>query len=140
MNEPGIRETVKEKNDRDDRRLRKVCWSMLLTMQLVLGSMWTAQAEDRLIFVNGEQLNAGGLVFLDALNCGEPVPEGNYWLDLENRQWGFVGVEGREPLPDCFAIQQPSEEQNQVKPPAESDCESQYRFHEDRMCYCYGMC
>jgi hypothetical protein len=24
--------------------------------------------------------------------------------------------------------------------PVQSDCESKYRFHEDRMCYCYGVC
>jgi hypothetical protein len=30
--------------------------------------------------------------------------------------------------------------QRQKQPPLKSDCERKYRFHEDRMCYCYGIC
>jgi hypothetical protein len=102
----------------------------------LLGASVPAQdpsAPDRIIFVNGQLLDHEGLRLVDQLNCGEPVPDGNYWLDLENRLWGLVGVAGQNPLPDC------SGGENEA-PAEEEDCASKYPYHEDRMCYCYGQC
>lgn len=91
-------------------------------------------AQDRIIFVNGQLLDEEGIRLVDQLNCGQPVPNGNYWLDLDNGIWGYVGVAGQEPLPDCSAdsSESPAEE--------EGDCERKYPIHEDRMCYCYHVC
>jgi hypothetical protein len=117
-------------------RVRRSC---ALAVGLVLSLMGTSvPAQDlsalgRIIFVNGELLDDEGLSLVDQLNCGEPVPNGNYWLDLENRLWGHVGVAGRNPLPDCAGGEEES-------PTEEDDCESKYRYYEDRMCYCYGVC
>jgi hypothetical protein len=93
----------------------------------------SASMTDRIIFVNGELLDEEGLALVDQLNCGERVPSGNYWLDFENRVWGYVGGEDQYPLPDCSG-------DTEEAPAEESDCERQYRFSEDRMCYCYGVC
>jgi|GEM_PF-2355877 hypothetical protein len=117
--------------------------SFALAAGLLLSLMGTSvPAQDlsslgRIIFVNGQLLDNEGLGLVDQLNCGEPVPNGNYWLDLDNRLWGHVGVAGQNPLPDCAGgeDQAPAEE-----PAEEDDCESKYRYYEDRMCYCYGVC
>lgn len=92
-----------------------------------------AQMPDRIVLINGELLDAEGLRLVDQLNCGEPVPNGNYWLDLDNRVWGHVGTGDQYPLPDCSGG-------GEDAPAEESDCERQHRFYEDRMCYCYGVC
>jgi hypothetical protein len=127
-------------------RVHRICAVAAGLVLSLVGTTVPAQglsdvAPDRIIFVNGQLLDEEGLSLVDQLNCGEPVPDGNYWLDLENRLWGHVGVAGQNPLPDCSAgedeaaAQQPDEE-----PAEEGDCESKYRFSEDRMCYCYGVC
>jgi len=119
-------------------RTRVRC-SFALAVGLVLALIGTsASAQDlsalgRIIFVNGELLDEQGLSLVDQLYCGEPVPNGNYWLDLENRLWGHVGVDAQNPLPDCSAGEDEA-------PAEEDDCESKYPYHEDRMCYCYGIC
>jgi len=111
------------------RRLRALAAGFLIAILCM-----AASAQDRIIFVNGQLLDEDGIRLVDELNCGQPVPNGNYWLDLENRVWGYVGVAGQEPLPDCSAdsAEAPAEE--------EGDCERKYRIHEDRMCYCYHVC
>ena len=125
---------------REHTRVRR---SLALAAGLVLallGASVPAQdpsAPDRIIFVNGQLLDHEGLRLVDQLNCGEPVPDGNYWLDLENRLWGLVGVAGQNPLPDCSGGE---DEAPAGEPAGEDDCESKYQYHEDRMCYCYGVC
>jgi hypothetical protein len=95
--------------------------------------------ESRIIIVNGDRLNAQEILQVDQLNCGDPVPNGNYWMDFQRRRWGYVGKSGSAPLPDCSDADrsQPSEA-DQPKP--KSACERKYRIHEDRMCYCYRVC
>ena len=121
---------------RERNRVRRSC---ALAVGLVLSLMGTSvPAQDlsalgRIIFVNGQLLDDEGLGLVDQLNCGEPVPYGNYWLDLENRLWGHVGADGQNPLPDCSGGEDEA-------PAGEDDCESKYPYHEDRMCYCYGVC
>jgi len=95
-----------------------------------------ALAQDRIIFVNGRLLGEDGIRLVDELNCGEPVPSGNYWLDLENRTWGYVGVDGINPLPDCAG----SRSETSGEDEEEGDCESRYAMFEDRLCYCHGIC
>lgn len=92
-----------------------------------------APAETRVVIVNGELLDERGLALVDELNCGEPVANGIYWLDFDNRVWGYVGSDDQYPLPDCSGG-------GDEAPPEEDDCESKYRFVEDRMCYCHGIC
>ena len=60
-----------------------------------------AQAGQRNIHVNGEHLNLAGMVVLDIMNCGQPVPSGRYWINWNNQTWGYEGRATASPLPDC---------------------------------------
>lgn len=93
----------------------------------------------RIVIVNGELLDAAGLAIVDQLNCGQPLENGNYWIDFDNGRWGYSGQADAYPLPDCSAgLGGPSEAG--VQEPGEDDCASKYPVYEDRMCYCYNMC
>lgn len=94
----------------------------------------------RVVIVNGELLDEAGLALVDELNCGQPLGNGNYWIDLDNRSWGFVGRDDVYPLPDCSAgVSGPSEAPAQESG-EDDDCASKYPVYEDRMCYCYHVC
>ena len=117
----------------DTRLLKTICVAGLVVV-LATFSDSAAQSQSRQVIVNGALMDSGQLDELDALNCGSPVADGQYWLDSNTGAWGHQdgpqeGVIGS----DCAAAQPP--EQNQ-----QSDCESQYPIHEDRMCYCYHVC
>jgi len=45
----------------------------------------------RVVIVNGELLDAAGLAIVDQLNCGQPLENGNYWIDFDNGRWGYAG-------------------------------------------------
>lgn len=93
----------------------------------------------RIVIVNGELLDAAGLAIVDQLNCGQPLENGNYWIDFDNGLWGYVGQSGSYPLPDCSAgLGGPSEAPGQES--GGDDCASKYPVYEDRMCYCYHVC
>jgi hypothetical protein len=79
------------------------CRRFIVAVLLLLGFAAAAHAEPRVIFVNGERLNGAGIAYADRLNCGQLVPNGDYWLDMRRREWGYVGVPERNPLPDCSA-------------------------------------
>lgn len=89
----------------------------------------------RQVMVNGVLLNKAQLRVLDSLNCGTAVPNGIYWIKSSGA-WGYPGG-GQEGVigEDCAAL---------PKSPApgagKSECEKKYRYHEDRMCYCYQVC
>lgn len=51
--------------------------------------------------INGQHMNAFGLALLDVMNCGQPVPDGRYWIDWNARTWGYEGSRASAPLPDC---------------------------------------
>jgi hypothetical protein len=124
-----MRKTSVDKRNRSYR----VC---LIARAAVIGLMWSAlaHAQGRMVIVNGEVLDANGLAVVDTLNCGTPVLDGIYWLDLDSRTWGVPGQGNVEPLPDCSGTSQ------QQTPAEESgDCESRYSMWEDRMMYCYGV-
>ncbi len=44
----------------------------------------------RSITINGQQLNAEQIAYLDGI-AGGTVPDGNYWLDPTTMAWGVVG-------------------------------------------------
>ena len=48
-----------------------------------------ADAQQRVVIVNGQMLNAQELFVLDRL-AGGFVPNGNYWLDPYTGAWGFA--------------------------------------------------
>lgn len=100
-----------------------VCKRFLIVVLLLFGFEATAHGQSRIIFVNGQRLNSAGIAQVDSLNCGKPVPNGNYWLDLRRREWGYVDVPGRNPLPDCSA------ESSQAR----SDRCDRLRYREDRI-------
>lgn len=108
----------------------------LLAAVLAAAPLWSAPlaAQQRMVVVNGELLDAEGLAVLDALNCGHTVPDGVYWIDVESRTWGAVGDGTVLEIPDCAGA--PEAE----APAADADdCESRYPVWEDRMMYCYGV-
>jgi hypothetical protein len=112
---------------------------MLAGLLLMVCCGFASAQGERMVIVNGELLDAAGLAIVDELNCGQPLENGNYWIDFDNRTWGWVGREGAYPLPDCGAgVAGPSEAP--AEEPGEDDCASKYPVYEDRMCYCYGVC
>lgn len=60
-----------------------------------------AQSGQRNVYVNGEYMNTLGLVVLDAMNCGQAVPSGRYWINWDRQTWGYEGRAKSSPLPDC---------------------------------------
>jgi hypothetical protein len=99
----------------------------LATAVVLLGA--SASAGAREVSVNGEPLDLLGLALVDALNCGETVPDGRYWVDFESGAWGYEGGPQQGVL-DCEA---PAAEQAQTS-------DDQGGFWEDRMCSQYGLC
>jgi hypothetical protein len=89
----------------------------------------------RIVIVNGEVLDETGLAIVDQLNCGDPVENGNYWIDFQNGLWGWVGRDGSYPFPDCSGQSQAPAQDSGV-----DDCAGRYPVYEDRMCYCYHVC
>jgi len=51
----------------------------------------SAQANGRNVVVNGAQMDATQLLALDLANCGSPVPDGRYWLNVNTGAWGYQG-------------------------------------------------
>ncbi|MCG3201244.1 MAG: hypothetical protein NFCOHLIN_01110 [Gammaproteobacteria bacterium] len=102
------------------------------------------EAQARGVIVNGELLDDEGLALIDQLNCGQPVGDGEYVLDLESRTWGYAGSMERQALPGCAAAESAGED-GAVQAPeteetaTEEDCESRCEYFEDRMMYCYGI-
>lgn len=89
----------------------------------------------RQVMVNGVLLDKAQLKVLDSLNCGVAVPNGIYWIKASGA-WGYPGG-GQEGIigEDC-AVRPQAPQPDAGK----SDCEKKYRYHEDRMCYCYRVC
>jgi hypothetical protein len=57
---------------------------------LAIGIGLPAQAQPRIVIVNGERLSSAQLEELDRWNCAA-VPSGRYWLNPNNGQWGYAG-------------------------------------------------
>lgn len=109
---------------------------LTLTLALVTPVAW-AQG----VLVNGVAPNLLEMLVLVEWNCGQGIPPGNYWVNVENGAWGYAGgaQQGQmrcHPAAQAGAGTVPAQE----APVQESDCERQYRVHEDRMCYCYHVC
>jgi len=45
---------------------------------------------DRYVVVNGLRLNEAQVEILERIHCG-PIPNGQYWLDLNTGLWGYAG-------------------------------------------------
>lgn len=61
----------------------------LASASLCAGSAW-ATHDERVVIVNGQQMNSAQIAWLDHRNCA-PVPSGRYWLDLRTGAWGYAG-------------------------------------------------
>jgi hypothetical protein len=64
---------------------------LLFGITLAVSIHNSAQANDRHVVVNGTMMNATQLVALDVANCGAPVPDGSYWLNINTGAWGYQG-------------------------------------------------
>ncbi|MGD1924940.1 MAG: hypothetical protein ACFB03_12245 [Paracoccaceae bacterium] len=42
------------------------------------------------VWINGKQLNPTEVAWLANYSCG-PIYPGNYWINMSNGYWGFVG-------------------------------------------------
>jgi hypothetical protein len=49
-----------------------------------------AHAQTRAVFVNGQRMTDQQVAQLEALAC-TAIPNGNYWLNINNGAWGYVG-------------------------------------------------
>jgi hypothetical protein len=103
-------------------------------LSVVFSSDSLAQNLGRQVIVNGELLNGMELRLLDALNCQTLVPNGRYWLNGRTGAWGYEGGPQVSVVGAQCAPNQPRARNHK------SECELKYRFHEDRMCYCYNVC
>lgn len=99
----------------------------LATAVVILAA--SASAGAREVSVNGEPLNVLGLALVDALNCGETVPDGRYWVNFESGAWGYEGGPQQGVL-DCEA---------QTAGHTQTS-DDQGGFWEDRMCAQHGLC
>jgi hypothetical protein len=55
----------------------------------------------RHIHVNGQHMTSIQIHTLDTINCGEAVPNGNYWVNWTTRAWGYEGGPQQGWLPNC---------------------------------------
>ena len=65
----------------------------LASASLCAGSAW-AMHDERVVIVNGQQMNSAQIAWLDQRHCA-PVPNGRYWLDL--RTGACLDTQGKEP-------------------------------------------
>lgn len=115
---------------------KQVLWPIAMAA-LLLGGQVAAQSEVRSegVVVNGEQAGLLEMLVLVAWNCGEAIPDGNYWLDVNTGAWGHAGgpQQGRMPCHESVAAgAQPADDAGQPQ----EDTSSTF---EDRMC-ARGMC
>ena len=71
-----------------------------LVLALLIGAAVRADpaaAQSRIVIVNGQLLSDASLAKLEQTHCAR-IPEGSYWLNLQNGAWGYAGnpqVQGR---------------------------------------------
>ncbi len=64
-----------------------------LPLTAALFALWAAgvaQAQSRIVIVNGALMGPASLARLDRAAC-RPIPDGSYWLNTSNGAWGYVG-------------------------------------------------
>jgi hypothetical protein len=81
----------------------------------------------RNVVVNGKRLDAQELAYVDMLDCGVPVPDGNYWLNSNTRTWGYAGRPEVHAFPQCNAdpvVQQDVDQNSNGDDDGEGDSDS----------------
>jgi hypothetical protein len=62
-----------------------------LTIALLISLVTTsALAQSRVVFVNGQRMTDQQISQLEFFAC-TAIPDGNYWLNLNNGAWGYFG-------------------------------------------------
>ena len=56
----------------------------------LLGAALTAVPAKAQVWVNGHRLTAQQIEWLAYYTCG-PIYPGNYWINLQNGYWGYMG-------------------------------------------------
>lgn len=84
-----------------NRKNRKTLVAVALAAGLLAAGQSEAQSNARSIYVNGQRMGAADIAALDTLNCGDAVPSGRYWLNLNTRAWGYEGGPRQGWLPNC---------------------------------------
>jgi len=69
---------------------------MTIRFQIIIATMLIsllatpAMAQSRLVFVNGQRMTDRQISQLEFFACTS-IPNGGYWLNLDNGAWGYVG-------------------------------------------------
>lgn len=64
---------------------RKTC---LIAVLFSSAALFTETAAARVVVVNGSQLNAAEIQYLERISCSR-IPDGRYWLDMRTGIWGY---------------------------------------------------
>lgn len=75
--------------------------AVIITLLGALFASANSEAGQRVIHVNGASMNAAQMRYLDQLNCGNTVPNGRYWLNLQSGAWGYEGGPQQGFVTDC---------------------------------------
>ena len=81
----------------------------LAAITVLCASPVQAGQNGRQIYVNGERLDARSIAVLEQLNCGERVPNGLYWIDLNTGAWGYEGGPMQGVVGNCRAAESKKE-------------------------------
>jgi hypothetical protein len=65
---------------------RRLLWAALC-LPLLAASV---NAQTRAVFVNGQRMTDQQIAQLEVFAC-TAIPDGDYWLNLSNGAWGYVG-------------------------------------------------
>jgi hypothetical protein len=110
-------------------------WTLQIALIcILLGGLAPARAEG--IIVNGAPATFLDLLVLVNWNCGEGIPDGDYWVDVGTGAWGYAGgvQQGRLPCHSSAAARtgEPASETSE-------DVDGTSSTWEDRMC-ARGLC
>jgi hypothetical protein len=84
-----------------NRKNRSALVAVALALGLLAAGGSEAAPNGRSIHLNGQRLAPAEIAALDALNCGDPVPSGRYWVNWTARTWGYEGGPRQGWLPNC---------------------------------------
>ena len=65
-------------------------FALIVFITVIFVTSFAAEAQQRMVIVNGQPLSPQELYVLDSMN-GAHVPNGAYWLDFNTGVWGYAG-------------------------------------------------
>jgi hypothetical protein len=87
--------------------MMNVAHASLVVVVAWLAADMSASAQPRSVVVNGQRLNGAQIAQLEQRAC-TPIPNGQYWLNLQTGEWGYAGnPRVRGVIGEACARQQP---------------------------------